>query len=124
MFDRIKALLARWHEVKEIEALTERDLDDLGMSRDQVRAFLTMPRDLADRVAAMGAIFGIPEVELKRDHGLWLDLLDTCGHCCDRGACAVALSQGDVTHPRDCGFCPNHASFTDLATRQSSRQAA
>lgn len=119
MFDRIKALLHRWHEVQEVEALSDRDLDDLGMSREQVRAFLTLPRDVGDRVAAMGAIFGIPEADLKRDHGLWLDLLETCGHCQDRGACAVALSQGDLTQPRDCGFCPNRGSFSDLAARQA-----
>jgi hypothetical protein len=115
MFDRIKALLQRWQEVKEIEALTDRDLDDLGMSRDQIRAFAAMPRDVADRVSAMGAIFGIPAAELRRDHAQWLDLLETCGHCGDRGACAVALAQGDLTHPRDCGFCPNRAAFAALA---------
>lgn len=117
MFDRIRALVRRLHEVQEVNALTDRDLDDLGMSRDQVRDFLRMPTDIADRVAAMGAIFGIPEAVLKRDHGLWVDLLSTCGHCADREACARLLALGDKANPGQAGFCGNRAAFADLGTR-------
>ncbi len=99
MFDRIKALLTRWHDIKEVEALTDRDLDDLGMSRDQVLAFVQMPQDVADRVTAMGRIFGIPEAALKRDHAQWVDLLSVCGHCSDRGACGLVLDKGDLSGP-------------------------
>ncbi len=115
MFDRIKALLHRWQEVKEVEALSDRDLADLGITRDQLRTFLTLPRDVGDRVAAMGAIFGVPEADLKRDQALWRDLLEVCGHCADRGACGVAMAHGDLTGPGDCGFCPNRSSFSALA---------
>ena len=38
MFDRIKALTHRWQDLKEIAQLSQRDLDDLGMTRDQVEA--------------------------------------------------------------------------------------
>ena len=37
MLERIRALVDRWRELKEIDALTDRDLDDLGMTRAQVR---------------------------------------------------------------------------------------
>ena len=117
MFNRIKALLNRWHEIKEIEALTDRDLDDLGMSRDQVLAFARMPADLTQRVTAMGQIFGVPEVELKRDHAEWVELLSVCGHCADRGACGVVLERGDLSRPADAGFCPNRGSFAAFAER-------
>ena len=30
MFDRIRALLDRWHDLKSVDALSDRDLDDLG----------------------------------------------------------------------------------------------
>ena len=49
MFDRIKTLMTRWQDAKEIDALSERDLDDLGMTRDQVLAFSRMPADIADQ---------------------------------------------------------------------------
>ncbi|MEZ5797948.1 MAG: DUF6455 family protein [Paracoccaceae bacterium] len=115
MFDRIKTLLSRWHEIKEVEALSDRDLADLGLSRDQLRDFIAMPHDVADRVAAMGRIFGLSEATLQRDHAQWVDILSTCGHCADRGACALVLSKGQLSRPADATFCPNHDTFTGLS---------
>lgn len=115
MFDRIRALLHRLHEVQEVNAMTDRDLDDLGMTRAQVLDFLAMPTDITQRVTAMGAIFGIPEADLKRDHGQWVALLSTCGHCADRGACTKVLDLGDMANPAQAHFCGNRAVFADLA---------
>lgn len=115
MFERIRSLFHRLHDVQEVNALTDRDLDDLGMTRDQVLDFLRMPRDISDRVTAMGAIFGVPEEVLKRDHGQWVDLLSTCGHCTDRGTCAKVLALGDMADPSRIDFCDNRAAFADLA---------
>lgn len=117
MFERIRALIDRLHEVQEVNALSDRDLDDLGMSREQVLDFLRMPRDISERVPAMGAIFGLSEAELKRDHGLWVDLLSTCGHCADRGACTSLLAKGDMAQPSEATFCGNRAAFGDLSGR-------
>ncbi|MDP3261836.1 MAG: DUF6455 family protein [Tabrizicola sp.] len=113
MLDRIRTLIAHLHDVSEVNALTDRDLSDLGMNRDQVLAFLRMPQDVADRVTAMGAIFGIPEAALKRDHAQWVDLLSTCGRCADRGRCATHLAGG--RDKAEATFCPNRPSFDDLA---------
>lgn len=117
MFDRIKTLLQRRQEIKEINALTDRELDDLGLTRDQAIAFVKMPHDVAERVAAMGRIFGIPEHDLQRDHAQWVALLSTCGHCADRGACALVLEKGELSRPVDAGFCLNHDSFVALAPK-------
>lgn len=114
MFDRIRTLLHRLSEVKEVNALSDRDLSDLGLSRDQVMQFLHMPADITERATAMGAIFGVPEADLKRDHAQWIDLLTTCGQCADRKACS-ALLDSDQPQPADCGFCGNRRSFADLA---------
>ena len=117
MFDRIRALLQHLHNVQEVNAMTDRDLDDLGMSRDQVLAFLRMPHDVSERVAAMGAIFGIPETVLKRDHAEWVELLTVCGHCADRAACSKVLARADFATPADAGFCGNRRTFANLAPR-------
>lgn len=115
MFERIRNLIDRLHEVHEVNALSDRDLDDLGMSRDQVLGFLKMPRDISERVTAMGQIFGVSEVELKRDHAQWVDLLTVCGHCADRAACAHVLAKGTAAVPSDAQFCGNRTSFADIA---------
>lgn len=116
MFDRIRALITRLHEVQEVNALSDRDLDDLGMTRAQVLDFLDMPRDINQRVTAMGAIFGLSERELKRDHGLWVEILSTCGHCADRTACTKLLAKGDQAKPGEATFCANRGAFGDLAS--------
>lgn len=116
MFDRIRALIHHLHDVQEVNALSDRDLDDLGMSRDQVLAFLQMPHDINERVTAMGAVFGLSQAELKRDHALWVDVLTTCGHCADRGACSKLLAKGDQARPSEAAFCGNRETFADLAS--------
>lgn len=115
MFDRIRNLIQRLHDATEVNALSDRDLADLGLSRTQLLDFLSMPKDISQRVAAMGAIFGVPEVELKRDHARWNDLLATCGHCADRGACSKVLAKGSAAHPAEAAFCGNRSVFADLA---------
>ena len=115
MFDRIKTLLHRLQDLTEVNALSDRDLGDLGMTRDQVRAFAQMPRDVPDRVTAMGHIFGIPEAALQRDHAQWLDLLSACGRCADRGACSKVLAKRSLALPSETGFCPNRETFAALS---------
>lgn len=111
MFERIKALLHRWEELKEVSSLTERDLNDLGMTREQVEAFVQMPQDVPDRVAAMAQIFGLTEDQIKADHDAYTDLLYTCGHCKDRAACRRVLDRGAASKPADAEFCLNKHSF-------------
>ena len=116
MFDRIRTLIHRLHEVQEVNALSDRDLADLGRSCDQVLEFLRMPRDIDQRVTAMGAIFGLSDTELKRDHALWVEILSTCGHCADRTACARLLAKGAEAKPGEATFCGNREVFGDLRT--------
>ena len=115
MFERIKALMERWHDVKEINELSQRDLDDLGMSRDQVQAFARMPHDIGQRVKHMAAIFGISEAELQVNHDAYLEILSTCGYCRDRAKCAHLLAQGADASALEAEFCLNYDTFNALA---------
>lgn len=115
MFERIKAFIERWNELNEVESLSDHELDDLGLTRDQVRAFVLIPHDVPDRVLAMAAIFGIPADQVQRDHAQYLELLESCCTCTDRGACALALKNGDLTRACDCGFCVNARNFAGMA---------
>lgn len=115
MFERIKALMHQWAELKEISQLTQHELDDLGMTREQVEAFVRMPHDVPDRVAAMAQIFGLTEAQIKADHDRYTDLLYTCGHCKDRGACRKVLDRGSLAKPSDADFCQNKSTFESQA---------
>ena len=115
MFDRIRTFLSRLHDAKEVNALSQHDLQDIGLSREQLLEFVAMPRDVPQRVTAMAQIFGVSEPTLKRDHGQWLDLLSVCGQCADRAACGHVLAKGDQAQPSEAGFCGNSATFAQLA---------
>ena len=115
MFNRFKTMLSRWHDIREVEALSSQDLGDLGLSRDQVRTFTQMPPEVGQRVTAMAQVFGVDEPALTRDRGQWADMLSGCNRCADAKACGAALSHGDITHPSQAGFCPNRDTFTKLA---------
>jgi uncharacterized protein YjiS (DUF1127 family) len=115
IFDRIRTLIRHLHDVTEINALSDRDLSDLGISRDQLLDFLRMPQDISARVTAMAAIFGVPEDQLRRNYPQWVDLLTTCGHCADRSACAKVLDRGSEADPAEASFCGNRQVFAHLS---------
>ena len=115
MFDRIKALISRWNELREVGEMSDRELADLGMSRTQVEAFVRMPQDVPDRVLAMAEIFGLSQTEVQADHAEWMALLETCGTCHDRSACKHVLERGALSRPADCSFCLNAHSFESKA---------
>lgn len=114
MFEKIKALHQRRMNFREVANLSNRELDDLGMSRAQIEAFVGMPQDVPDRVTAMARIFGLSDAEIKAEHVQYVDLLSTCGGCKDRKACKSVLSLGDQARPEDAAFCLNATSFAEL----------
>ena len=111
MLQTLRNFVERWRDSKAVEAMSDRDLAELGMSRDQVINFLRMPPDTPDRVLAMARVFGLSAGDVKADHAEWLDLLETCSHCLNRGACSLTLAKGDLAGPRDASYCPNRAAF-------------
>ena len=117
MFDRIKTLMTRWQDAKEIDALSERDLDDLGMTRDQVLAFSRMPADIADRVTHMAAIFGLSDADLHRDQSEYHEILSTCSTCRDRAKCSHLLGRGADALAAEATFCLNAEVFESHATQ-------
>lgn len=115
MLERIRKILQRRRALQEVGALTDRNLHDLGLTRDQIEIFALMPRDSAARMAAMARLFGISLTALKQDHALYQQMLCVCGTCGDRAACALVLERGDLARPSDCAFCTNAERFAALA---------
>ncbi len=115
MFNHIKAMRQRWQVRREAAEMSDRDLEDIGLSRSQLQHLVTMPADVPQRVAAMGQIFGLDEAKLRADPPSYVWMLERCGACGDRGACGLVLDRGELSRPRDAAFCPNAADFVDLA---------
>lgn len=114
MFNRIRRFFELARDADAVAALSERELADLGVSRDQALNLVSLPPDVPGRVAAMGRIFGLSEQELTRDRVAWRELLETCHHCRALPACRRFLGQrpgGEGARHEAAGFCPNRASF-------------
>jgi hypothetical protein len=111
MFERFKALRVRLRELAEIQDLSEADLNDLALSRDQLRALVEIPPDVADRVARMAQIFGLTPEDLTADRGEYVDVLATCSTCQTRAECAHEMAKGDAADAENCGFCVNAGTF-------------
>ena len=111
MRNHIRRLLQRYRDLAAIAELSERDLADLGVSREQAMHLAALPKDVESRVTAMARIFGVPQEELQRDRAEWLELLEICDTCKELPACRRLLMLGDFASPEDAGFCPNRASF-------------
>lgn len=107
MLNQIRRFLDRLDQLKQVEALSDHDLNDLGMTRAQVIAFAFMPADVPDRVTAMAAIFGIPTTALKANRADYLELLGTCADCRQRSKCARLLQDTSLASPAEAAFCPN-----------------
>lgn len=117
MLNQIRRFLDRLDQLKQVDALSDNDLYDLGMTRAQITAFATMPADVPDRVTAMAAIFGISTHELKANRADYLELLGTCANCNQRRKCARLLQDASLARPADATFCPNSPLYTAQATQ-------
>lgn len=115
MFERIQAMFAKWHQIKEIEALSPADLHDLGMTRDQVEFFVRMPADVPERMAKMASVFGLTEDQLKANQADYMDLLNVCGHCGARKACGKLLPHADTASRAEADFCPNAPTYGQMS---------
>lgn len=111
MFERIRHLMRKYRDLSEIAALSDRELADLGVSRDQAVSLASIPDDVAGRVTAMARIFGISETELLRDRAEWVELIETCGHCATLAECRRFMAGGARGGPGAVDFCPNKAHF-------------
>lgn len=114
MLDRLKEILEHRREHREIAQMDWRDLDDLGLSRGQLLQIVDTPEVVATRLAQMAARHGLTEAELDEYRQDYVQLLATCAHCPETGACAQFLA--DPTATADlAAFCPNHADYAALA---------
>lgn len=111
MLERIRRILDRVQDMRAIAALSDRELIDLGLSRDQAINMAALPQDVPGRVTAMARIFGISEQELLRDRNEWVELLETCHACTELAACRRLLRDPSGATPRHAAFCPNREHF-------------
>lgn len=116
--ERFLRLFRLSRDVHEIDALSDRDLADLGVSRIEALQLASLPDDVPVRVREMATLFGIPSAELLADRRLWHELLHSCNQCADVALCHRLIARPEPEEPVDTAsltFCPNRATFERLS---------
>ena len=117
MLAELQRIFRRHRDLDAVAALTDRELADIGLSREQALHLAALPKDVPERVIAMARIFGVPEDELQRNRAEWMDMLQVCDTCQHLPACQHLLFLEEFAMPESAGFCPNKPVFDRHATK-------
>lgn len=115
MLDRLSHILRRWTALSVTGGPTDRDLAELGLTRDQADRLARLPRTVPERMTAMAAIFGLTPEDLERNRAGWIEIAETCAECRHKGECRDMLAKGEAATRDDTGFCPNAAHYAGLS---------
>jgi uncharacterized protein YjiS (DUF1127 family) len=111
--DHLKAAHDRRRQLQEIDALDDRAIEELGLTREELREVITVSAEVRERMAAMAARHGLDRTRLEDLRQDYVHLLDVCAHCDAAGKCAEYLAD-ESRGPTAAGFCPNHADYLAL----------
>lgn len=111
--EHIHAVHERNRELHEIGGLDDRSIEELGLTRDELREVVTTASEVSERMTAMARRHGIDLDMLDRYRHDYVHLLDTCAHCHATGQCAEFLAD-ESQGPLAASFCPNHADYIAL----------
>ncbi|MFN6978240.1 MAG: DUF1127 domain-containing protein [Gemmobacter sp.] len=116
MLDRLRTWIGA-HRVRDaIDALSDRDIADIGLSRGAMTDLATIPATIPARMTRMAALFGVSGAGVAADRPTYLEALGRCAHCSAARTCAQAFTEGSATASA-VGFCPNAPLYRDLAAQ-------
>jgi hypothetical protein len=116
MLDTLRRVLARWEALSVAGGPTDRDLAELGLSRDQADRLAALPPGVPARMRGIAAIFGLPPAAIEANRADWIELAEICSGCGEGRACGAALAEPDRATPTEvAAFCPNARHYSFLA---------
>lgn len=95
------------------KVLTDLELADMGLSRADYNRLMTSKDGTRHRMEVLAARFGVTPRMIDGDHGMALELAQTCGHCVNAKACQNA---NDLGVEFETSRCPNATIYEDMAT--------
>lgn len=105
---------ARRRDLDEIAALDDRDLTDIGITREALEYLVEVEPAVYGRMSRMAALHGLTPADLQQDRADLTHLVQTCDHCRSKGRCESTLARVGV-QAEDTGFCPNHHAYEGMA---------
>ena len=92
--------------------MSDRELEDLGLARADYNRLMTSKDGTRQRMEVLAARFGVTPAMIDADHGLALELAQTCGHCVNAKACQNAI---DLGVPFETTRCANATVYADMS---------
>ncbi|MFN0115725.1 MAG: DUF6455 family protein [Paracoccaceae bacterium] len=118
MFDRIASFFGRSRAVREVAALDDRAIGELGLSRAELARVVTAPQAVTDRLRAMAARHGLGPRDLAGHNRDIAGMVESCRACASVGACRAFLAAPGAEAARAL-FCPNHTTYEALRAAQT-----
>jgi uncharacterized protein YjiS (DUF1127 family) len=105
--------LGRSQAHQELAALDDRQLDDIGLVRDELVLAVAGAAEAPERVDMMAGRLGIDPQAFEARRPLLNDMVKRCAACRSKVICAWWLAEGG---PQDAyrEFCPNAGRFVEL----------
>ena len=115
MFERLKGMIERNRQLREIEGMVARDLGDMGVERDELSALIQTPAEVLARQSEMARKFDLEDSDFgphRHDHAL---VVERCACCGAAAECRRFLADPAST-AEAAVFCPNAGLYSDLAS--------
>ena len=115
--DAIEARRRRYALERQLDALDDRGIADIGIEREQISAIASAYPDAPQLLCRMMERIGVGSDRLLRDTGLRREMEWNCVACANRGQCRRWVK---TAMPADAyrAFCPNANGLDRLAAAQ------
>lgn len=115
---KVRQRIAVWQQrramVRELRAMGDRELAELGLTRNQIALFAEQYPGASSRLGRMVARLGLRRQEAALSHLVRNDLYRTCVMCTVQRKCDHWLDATDVDTAHAPNFCPNARTFEVL----------
>lgn len=116
MLDTLRRVLTRWEALSVAGGPTDRDLAELGLSRDQAARLAALPAAVPARMRGVAAIFGLTPEDIEANRADWIELAEVCAGCSATRPCRAMLEgPAGATPAEAAAFCPNALHYAFLA---------
>ena len=114
MLQQFKDMIERRRLSREIETLSPSELDEVGVSRAELRALVATPGYVTARQTEMAHRHGITDAVLQEHRHDLVTAVVRCRNCAATDECAHFLADPGA-RGEGATFCPNHDLYRDLA---------
>lgn len=108
--------MKHYRELQEIDQLRPEELDDLGLSKEELKLLVQAPEKVTERQLAMAAKFGLTADDFSRNRHDYAWAVAACEDCGSIKQCRHYLESDMAADQSE--FCPNHDLYKSLVSTE------